>query len=235
MRPAAMRPMVSQRLRRDTEVPPNLSTTQRCACVTTSASGFTGLRASLAGPGTKRPSCPSPRCHARPAHAANARAVQVRPSRRKPPRMRPADRSPVREAAILGQHPIPQPPACPPRTPSRPPVLRHSPPSRRHPPMPLRRYLQLDVFADRPGAGNPLAVVLDAEGMDDATMQSIARWTRLPETTFVFPPTTPGAGYRVRMFSPHREVPFAGHPSVGTAFAVLDAELVMPTDGILLQ
>jgi len=101
--------------------------------------------------------------------------------------------------------------------------------------MPLRRYLQLDVFADRPGAGNPLAVVLDAEGLDDATMQSIARWTRLPETTFVFPPTTPGAGYRVRMFSPHREVPFAGHPSVGTAFAVLDAGLVMPTDGILLQ
>ncbi|MGH8078299.1 MAG: PhzF family phenazine biosynthesis protein, partial [Lysobacter sp.] len=48
-----------------------------------------------------------------------------------------------------------------------------------------RRYLQLDVFADRPGAGNPLAVVLDAEGLDDDTMQAIAKWTRLPETTFV--------------------------------------------------
>src|SRR5690606_16517053 len=163
---------------------------------------------------------------------SQARAVQERPSRRKPPRMRPADRSPVREPAILGQHPIPQPPACPPRTPSRPPVLRH-PRLSDDTPMPLRRYLQLDVFADRPGAGNPLAVVLDAEGLDDATMQSIARWTRLPETTFVFPPTTPGAGYRVRMFSPHREVPFAGHPSVGTAFAVLDAGLARPTDGIL--
>ena len=55
--------------------------------------------------------------------------------------------------------------------------------------MTLRRYLQLDVFADRPGAGNPLAVVLDAQGLDDARMQAIARWTRLPETTFVFPPT----------------------------------------------
>ncbi|HRO28745.1 MAG TPA: PhzF family phenazine biosynthesis protein, partial [Luteimonas sp.] len=53
--------------------------------------------------------------------------------------------------------------------------------------MSRRRYLQLDVFADRPGAGNPLAVVLDAQGLDDATMQAIARWTRLPETTFVFP------------------------------------------------
>lgn len=55
--------------------------------------------------------------------------------------------------------------------------------------MTQRRYLQLDVFADRPGAGNPLAVVLDAEGLDDAAMQAIARWTRLPETTFVFAPT----------------------------------------------
>ena len=56
--------------------------------------------------------------------------------------------------------------------------------------MTLRRYVQLDVFADRPGAGNPLAVVLDAAGLDDAAMQAIARWTRLPETTFVFPPST---------------------------------------------
>ena len=56
-----------------------------------------------------------------------------------------------------------------------------------------RRYVQLDVFAARPGDGNPLAVVLEAEGLDDATMQAIARWTRLPETTFVFPPTTPEA------------------------------------------
>ncbi|NUO78009.1 MAG: PhzF family phenazine biosynthesis protein [Lysobacter sp.] len=98
-----------------------------------------------------------------------------------------------------------------------------------------RRYLQLDVFADRPGAGNPLAVVLDAQGLDDAAMQAIARWTRLPETTFVFAPTAPGASYRIRMFSPRREVPFAGHPSVGTAHVVLSAGLAETVDGRLLQ
>ncbi|MDI9240567.1 PhzF family phenazine biosynthesis protein [Lysobacter sp. LF1] len=101
--------------------------------------------------------------------------------------------------------------------------------------MTLRRYLQLDVFADRPGAGNPLAVVLDAEGLDEARMQAIARWTRLPETTFVFAPSGPDASYRIRMFSPRREVPFAGHPSVGTAHVVLEAGLAMPVNGRLLQ
>lgn len=101
--------------------------------------------------------------------------------------------------------------------------------------MTSRRYVQLDVFADRPGAGNPLAVVLDAAGLDDAAMQAIARWTRLPETTFVFAPTQPGASYAVRMFSPRREVPFAGHPSVGTAHVVLDAGLATPIDGLLVQ
>ena len=98
-----------------------------------------------------------------------------------------------------------------------------------------RRYLQLDVFADRPGAGNPLAVVLDGDGLDDATMQAIARWTRLPETTFVFPATQPEASYGIRIFSPRREVPFAGHPSVGTAHAVLEAGLATPRDGLLVQ
>ena len=97
------------------------------------------------------------------------------------------------------------------------------------------RYVQLDVFADRPGAGNPLAVIPDAEGLDDATMQAIARWTRLPETTFVFPPTASEASYRIRIFSPRREVPFAGHPSVGTAHVVLDAGLATPRDGLLIQ
>ena len=109
--------------------------------------------------------------------------------------------------------------------------------------MTLRRYLQLDVFADRPGAGNPLAVVLDAGAcpeqgrgsLDDATMQAIARWTRLPETTFVFAPTQPGASYRLRIFSPRREVPFAGHPSVGTAHAVLETRLAQAIDGRLVQ
>jgi PhzF family phenazine biosynthesis protein len=98
-----------------------------------------------------------------------------------------------------------------------------------------RRFLQLDVFSPYPGAGNPLAVVLDAEGLDETRMQAIARWTRLPETTFVFAPDTPGSSYRIRMFSPQKEVPFAGHPSVGTAHAVLEAGLAVPAEGVLVQ
>ncbi|MBW8310997.1 MAG: PhzF family phenazine biosynthesis protein [Rhizobium sp.] len=98
-----------------------------------------------------------------------------------------------------------------------------------------RAFVQLDVFAARPGDGNPLAVVLDAAGLDEATMQAIARWTRLPETTFVLPPTTPEASYRLRIFSPRREVPFAGHPSIGSAHAVLEAGLAAPRDGRLVQ
>jgi PhzF family phenazine biosynthesis protein len=66
-------------------------------------------------------------------------------------------------------------------------------------------------------------------------MQAIARWTRLPETTFVFPPTSPEASYGIRIFSPRREVPFAGHPSVGTAHAVLEAGIATPRDGMLVQ
>lgn len=101
--------------------------------------------------------------------------------------------------------------------------------------MTSRRYAQVDVFADRPGAGNPLAVVLDAEGLGDKQMQAIARWTRLPETTFVFPATGDDASYRIRIFSPRREVPFAGHPSVGTAHAVMESGLAAPRDGLLVQ
>ena len=99
----------------------------------------------------------------------------------------------------------------------------------------LRSYVQADVFADRPGAGNPLAVVLDAEGLGDDDMQAIARWTRLPETTFVLPALAADASYRLRIFSPRREVPFAGHPSVGTAHAVLEAGIAAPRDGLLVQ
>lgn len=101
--------------------------------------------------------------------------------------------------------------------------------------MTQRRYLQLDVFADRPGAGNPLAVVLDTDGLDAAAMQAIARWSDRPETTFVFAPLTSGADYRIRMFSPDREVPFAGHPSIGTAYAVLQAGMAGLTDGRIVQ
>lgn len=101
--------------------------------------------------------------------------------------------------------------------------------------MTQRRYLQLDVFADRPGAGNPLAVVLDTDGLDTPTMQAIARWSNRPETTFVFAPSTPEAAYRIRMFSPTREVPFAGHPSIGTAYAVLQADMAQADNGRIVQ
>ena len=101
--------------------------------------------------------------------------------------------------------------------------------------MTTRRFLQLDVFAPRPGTGNPLAVVLDAEGLDDDAMQAIARWTRLPETTFISASTVPGSSYRIRMFAPQKEVPFAGHPSVGSAHAVLEAGVAAPVDGQFIQ
>ncbi|GIX38265.1 MAG: PhzF family phenazine biosynthesis protein [Silanimonas lenta] len=94
-----------------------------------------------------------------------------------------------------------------------------------------RRFLHLDVFAPRAGAGNPLAVVLDAEGLDAAAMQRIAAWTNVIETCFVLPPSTPEASYRVRIFTPRRELAFAGHPSVGTAHAVLAAGLATPQPG----
>ncbi|KPN20929.1 phenazine biosynthesis protein [Xanthomonas sp. Mitacek01] len=97
-----------------------------------------------------------------------------------------------------------------------------------------RRYLQLDVFADRPGAGNPLGVVIDADGLDGAAMQAIASWTNLSETIFLLPPDA-GADYRVRIFTPRQELPFAGHPSVGAAWAVLDQHLATPRAGALVQ
>lgn len=88
---------------------------------------------------------------------------------------------------------------------------------RRHP------FLQIDVFADRPQRGNPLAVVLDAEGLSDEDMLRIAQWTNLSETTFLLPPSVPGADYRVRIWTPSGELPFAGHPTLGTARAWLHA------------
>lgn len=99
----------------------------------------------------------------------------------------------------------------------------------------LRDYLQLDVFARAAGRGNPLGVVLDAAGLDGAAMQALAAWLDLSETTFVLPPTQPGADYRVRIFTPRQELPFAGHPSVGTAHAVLERGLARPRDGRIVQ
>jgi len=98
-----------------------------------------------------------------------------------------------------------------------------------------RDFLQVDVFATQPGRGNPLGVVLDAEGLDTAGMQAIAAWLNLSETTFVLPPTHAGADYRLRIFTSRQELPFAGHPSVGTAHVVLDRCLVTPHEGCLVQ
>jgi PhzF family phenazine biosynthesis protein len=87
-------------------------------------------------------------------------------------------------------------------------------------------FKQVDVFTRRAFGGNPVAVVLDGEGLDPGQMQDIARWTNLSETTFVLPPTDPRASYRLRIFTPMSELPFAGHPSVGTAHALLEAGLI---------
>jgi PhzF family phenazine biosynthesis protein len=87
----------------------------------------------------------------------------------------------------------------------------------------MRRFSQVDVFTHELGYGNPVAVVHDAEGLDDATLRRFAAWTNLSETTFLLPPTTPGADYRLRIFTPSRELPFAGHPTLGSARAWLEA------------
>jgi PhzF family phenazine biosynthesis protein len=97
------------------------------------------------------------------------------------------------------------------------------------------RYLHLDVFAATPGGGNHLGVVIGADGWSGGAMQRFARWTALVETTFVLTPTDPKASYRVRIFTPHKEIPFAGHPSIGSAHAALNCDLVTPRDGLLWQ
>jgi len=86
-----------------------------------------------------------------------------------------------------------------------------------------RRFRQVDVFSAQPYRGNPLAVVLDGEGLGDAQLQQFARWTNLSETTFMLPPTDPAADYRVRIFTPGGELPFAGHPTLGSCHAWLAA------------
>ena len=93
----------------------------------------------------------------------------------------------------------------------------------------------IDVFTERAGAGNALAVVFDADGLDTAAMQRFANWINLSETTFVLTPSRAGADYRVRIFTPGRELPFAGHPSVGTAWALLRAGRLQARDGALVQ
>jgi PhzF family phenazine biosynthesis protein len=97
------------------------------------------------------------------------------------------------------------------------------------------RFKQVDVFTRRPFWGNPVAVVIDAEELEAEDMQRIAAWTNLSETTFVLPPSSDRADYRLRIFSPRQELPFAGHPTIGSAHAVIESGLAAPTHGRLRQ
>lgn len=99
----------------------------------------------------------------------------------------------------------------------------------------LRPFKQVDVFTSTPYNGNPLAVIMDARDLSDEQMQAIARWTNLSETTFVLPPTDEAADYRVRIFTPDTEFPFAGHPTLGTAHALLEAGVALKTPGQIVQ
>lgn len=102
-----------------------------------------------------------------------------------------------------------------------------------------RPFKQIDVFSDRPGDGNPVAVVLQAEDLSDADMRRFAAWMNLSETTFLLPPTEAGrangADYRLRIFSPQGELPFAGHPTLGTCHAWLQAGNTPRQQGLVVQ
>jgi PhzF family phenazine biosynthesis protein len=96
-------------------------------------------------------------------------------------------------------------------------------------------FKTVDVFTATPFLGNPLAVVFDSDALSTAQMQRIANWTNLSETTFVLRPTDDRADYRVRIFTPGAELPFAGHPTIGTAHALLEAGAIAARDGVLVQ
>lgn len=96
-------------------------------------------------------------------------------------------------------------------------------------------YKQVDVFTAKPFKGNPVAVIMDATGLSTSQMQDIANWTNLSETTFVLPPENSEADYCVRIFTPKSELPFAGHPTIGTAWALLEAGIITPRQGYIIQ
>ena len=98
-----------------------------------------------------------------------------------------------------------------------------------------RPFRQVNVFSADPLAGNPLAVVHDAEGLSEAQMSALARWTNLSETTFLLPPSEPDADYRVRIFTPGGELPFAGHPTLGSCHAWLAAGGAPRKPGLVVQ
>lgn len=96
-------------------------------------------------------------------------------------------------------------------------------------------FKQVDVFTGEPFCGNPVAVVIGAERLEAAQMQRIARWTNLSETTFLLRPTRADSDYRLRIFTPHQELPFAGHPTLGSAHAALESGFAKAADGRLRQ
>jgi PhzF family phenazine biosynthesis protein len=108
-------------------------------------------------------------------------------------------------------------------------------PSQRPESLRSRPFHQVDVFSSEPYRGNPLAVVLDAEGITAAQMQQFANWTNLSETTFLLRPTDPGADYRVRIFTGSEEFPFAGHPTLGSAHTWLESGGVPKSDRFVVQ
>src|ERR671914_2045724 len=98
-----------------------------------------------------------------------------------------------------------------------------------------RPFSQVDVFTTTPYAGNPVAVVLDGEGLSTEDMQRFANWTNLSETTFVLPPRSDQADYRVRIFTPTLELPFAGHPTLGTCHAWLARQEGVQDRSVVVQ
>lgn len=101
--------------------------------------------------------------------------------------------------------------------------------------MNIRPFQQIDVFSDQPFMGNPLALVHDAQDMSDADMASMARWTNLSETAFLLPPTHPDADYRVRIWTPRMELPFAGHPTLGSCHGWLTKGEAPRQTGVIVQ
>ena len=97
--------------------------------------------------------------------------------------------------------------------------------------MPSRRFVQVDVFTDTPFYGNPLAVILDGQGLTGEQMQAIAREMNLSETTFIMPPTAGAADAKVRIFTPRLELPFAGHPVIGTSYVLVTEGLIPRREG----
>ena len=101
--------------------------------------------------------------------------------------------------------------------------------------MPARRFIQCDVFSPTPTKGNGLAVIVDADGLDAAQMQDFAAWTNLAETSFLLPPEDEMADYRVRIFTPYQELPFAGHPTLGSCAAWLHSGGEPKQEGLVRQ